>query len=144
VGSRSQRRTSSSSSSIVLQCCASLVTGEEIMRVKQQTKGSTQERAKASHWRHFYSVYGTQKYRTGFFLHTLRALHLTASQSKRHGWTTSHQSLVAVPSGSGTPAGHGSSAQLSPRGPRAQMRSCTVRGSCSRRVPHRSGLASHL
>ena len=35
-----------------------------------------------------------------------------------------------------------SSAQLSPRGPRPQMRSCTARGSCSRRAPLRSARAS--
>ena len=42
---------------------------------------------------------------TVFFFGT-HSLHLAASQSKRRGWTTSHQSLVAVPSGGGTPAGH--------------------------------------
>ena len=74
--------------------------------MRANSTGSTHERAKTNHWCHFYSVYATtQEYMTVFFFGT-HSLHLAASQSKRCGWTTSHQSLVAVPSGGGTPAGH--------------------------------------
>ena len=110
--------------------------------MRANSTGSTHERAKANHWCHFYSVYATtQEYRTVFFLaHTpcISRLHkgrgvggpLRISHSSRFQF---HQEAAHLPA---------MEAQLSPRGPRAQMCSCTARGSCSRRAPHRSGLAS--
>ena len=109
--------------------------------MRANSTGSTHERAKTNHWCHFYSVYTTtQEYRMVFFWHTLLA---SRGFTKQEAWVDHFASVTRRGSiGWRHTCWPRTAAQLSPRGPRAQMRSCTARGSCSRRAPHRSGLAS--
>jgi hypothetical protein len=137
------KATTASSSSCTLQTCncgASLVEAKERKRTYERRRQS----GKHNHRCPFlFGLFIAHNRSTGRVLLLRARAHthtLFASHESENPTVSQNKSLFPVHLVAASSAGK--RAQLSPRGPRDQMRSCTARESCSRRAPPRSGLAS--